>query len=108
MTQPAPLDRRTARGISVIAAVTALAPFVAQTTALVLTHSSGWTIAIGLLLAAAVALAALAFQARQVGGWRRIGAGSAAGIVLAVLTYHVIAYPVAHIIDAMFFARSGP
>ena len=107
MTGLPPIDRRTARGISVIAAVTALAPFVVQTTTLVLTHSSGWTIAVGLLLAALFVFAALAFQARQVGGWKRIGAGPAAGIVLAVLTYHVIAYPVAHILDAMFFAGSG-
>jgi hypothetical protein len=107
MTPPDPLDRRTARGISMIAAVTAVAPFVVQTATLVLTGSSAWTIAVGLLLAVAFALAALAFQARQTGGWNRIGAGAAAGIVLAVLTYHVIAYPVAHILDAMFFAGSG-
>jgi hypothetical protein len=107
MTSPMDIDRRTARGISVVAAVTALAPFVVQTATLVLTHSSAWTLAVGLLLALAFAFAALAFQARQTGGWNRIGAGSAAGIVLAVLTYHVIAYPVAHILDAMFFAGSG-
>ena len=106
MSPPPAIDRRTARGISVIAAVTAVAPFVVQTTTLVLTQSSGWTIAVGLLLAAAFAFAALAFQARQVGGWKRIGAGGIVAIVLAVLTYHVIAYPVAHILDAMFFSGS--
>jgi hypothetical protein len=107
MTQPAPLDRRTARGISVIAAVTAVAPFVVQTGTLVLTRSDAWTLVAGLLLAGTFALAALAFQARQVGGWKRIGVGAAAAIVAAVLAYHVIAYPVAHILEAMFFAGSG-
>lgn len=105
MTAP-PLDRRTARGISVVAAITALAPFVVQTTTLVLTGSSAMTMAVGLLLALAFAGAALAFQARQVGGWKRIGTGAMAGIVLAVLTYHAIAYPVAHIVRAVFFAGS--
>ena len=94
------LDRNTTRGIALIGAVTALAPFVVQTATLVLTGSSAWTIAVGLVLALGFALAALAFQARQVGGWDRIGAVPAAGIVLAVLTYHVIAYPVAHVLRA--------
>ena len=103
MTAPPVLDRNTSRGISMIAAVTALAPFVVQTATLVLTGSSAWTLVAGALLAVAVALAALAFQARQAGGWHRIGAGPGTGIVLAVLTYHVIAYPVAHILRALVF-----
>ena len=107
MTSPL-IDPRTARGIYLIAAVTAVAPFVVQTAVLVKTGSSAWTIAVGGLLALAFALAALAFQARQAGGWSRIGAGSIAGIVLAVLTYHVIAYPVAHILRALFSTGSGP
>ena len=107
MTRPPLLDRRTARGISLIAAVTAVAPFVVQTAVLVRTGSSAATIAAGLALALAFAAAALVFQARQVGGWRQIGAGAAAGIVMAVLTYHVIAYPVAHILRAVFFTGSG-
>jgi len=103
---PDPIDRQTSRGIALVAGFTALAPFVLQTATLVITRSEALTIALGVLLALGVAAAALAFQARQVGGWRRIGAGTAAGIVLAVLTYHVIAYPVAHILDAMFFHGS--
>jgi len=103
---PSPIDRQTSRGIALVAGFTALAPFVLQTATLVLTHSEALTIVLGLLLAIAVAVAALAFQARQVGGWRRIGTGTAVGIVLAVLTYHVIAYPVAHIVDAIFFSGS--
>ena len=58
----------------------------------------------GLLLALSFAFAALAFQAHQVGGWKRIGAAPSAGIILAVVTYHVIAYPVAHLLRAFFFA----
>ena len=107
MTTPQ-IDRRTARGIYLIAAVTAVAPFVVQTTVLVQTGSSAWTLLAGALLAALFAYAALAFQARQAGGWKRIGAASVAGIVLAVLTYHVIAYPVAHILRALVFDGSGP
>ena len=101
-----PIDKRTARGISIVAAVTALAPFVVQTATLLLTGSTAWTIVIGALLAIAVALAALAFQARQVGGWDRIGLGPGVGIALAVIVYHVIAFPVAHIIKALFFPGS--
>ena len=97
------IDKRTLRGISMIAAFTALAPFVVQTATLVLTGSTAWTIAAGVVLAIAVACAALAFQARQAGGWDRLGAGSIVGIVLAVLTYHLIAFPVAHILQAVFF-----
>ena len=102
MTVPPDLDRNTTRGIALIAAVTAVAPFVVQTATLLLTGSSTLTLVAGAVLAIGFALAALAFQARQVGGWRRIGAGPAVGIVLAVLTYHVIAYPVAHILRALF------
>ena len=98
-----PIDKPTLRGIYAVAAVSALAPFVVQTTTLVLTGSTAWTIAAGLVLAAVVAVAALVFQARQAGGWQHLSAGSIAGIVLAVVTYHVIAFPVAHIIHALFF-----
>jgi hypothetical protein len=100
------LDKGTVRGIKVVALVTALAPFVVQTATLVLTGSTAWTIVLGVVLAIAVAIAALAFQAREAGSWDRIGAGSAVGIVLAVLIYHVIAFPVAHIVKALFFAGS--
>ena len=101
------IDKPTLRGISMIAAFTALAPFVVQTATLVLTGSTAWTIAAGLVLAIAVAIAALAFQARQSGGWGRLSAGTIAGIVLAVLTYHVIAFPVAHLLRALFFGGSS-
>jgi uncharacterized membrane protein HdeD (DUF308 family) len=99
-----PIDKRTLRGIYLVAAVSALAPFVVQTATLVATRSSAWTLLAGLALAAVVAAAALAFQARQAGGWGRLTAGSITGIVLAVVAYHAIAFPVAHIIQAMFFA----
>lgn len=103
MNDANPIDKRTLRGIYAVAAVSAVAPFVVQTATLVLTGSTAWTIAAGLLLAALVAVAALAFQARQAGGWARLSAGSITGIVLAVVVYHVIAFPVAHIVQALFF-----
>lgn len=106
MNDEYPIGKRTLRGISLVAGFTALAPFVVQTAALVLTGSSAWTIAVGGLFASAVAWAALAFQARQAGGWDRIGAVSIAGIVLSVFIYHAIAFPVAHIVKAMLFAGS--
>lgn len=106
MNDENPIDKRTARGIYAVAAITALAPFVVQTGTLLATGSTAWTIALGALLALAVAVGALAFQAKQVGGWGRIGLGSGVGIVLAVVTYHVIAFPVAHILKALFFDGS--
>jgi hypothetical protein len=102
---PLAIDKRTARGIYVVAFVTAVAPFVVQTATLVLTGSTRLTIIAGVLLAAAFIALAIAFQARQVGSVRAIGAGSIAGIALAVFTYHCIAFPVAHILDATLFSN---
>ena len=92
-----------------IALGTALAPFVVQTTTRVLTGSVAATLFAGALLACALAALALAFQARVAGGWKALPLGSKVGIVLAIFTYQLIAFPVAQIVNALFFeGRSAP
>jgi hypothetical protein len=90
-----------------IALGTALAPFVVQTTTMVLSGSVGLTLFAGALLAATVAWLALAFQARVAGGWSEVPLGARVGIVLAVVTYQAIAFPVARIVEAVFFQPPG-
>lgn len=103
---PAPPPRFPSR-LSLIAAASAVAPFVLQTAVMVATRSSLMTLFAGLALA--LLLIGLAFRhfAREVGGMRHLALGTRAGIALAVLTYHTIAFPVAHIVEAMFFRRGG-
>ena len=102
---PSPQRERTPPRFVAIALGTALAPFVVQTATLVLSGSVGLTLLAGALLALALAWLALAFQARVAGGWSAVPLGSRVGIVLAVVTYQAIAFPVARIVDALFFHR---
>ena len=90
--------------IVAIALGSAIAPFVVQTATRVLTQSVASTLVAGALLAALFIAAALAFQARLAGSLRAVPWGARIGTALAILTYHVIAFPVAQIANALFFA----
>jgi hypothetical protein len=113
MTEPASQDPdlsqalspRTSWRIAAIALFTTIAPFVLQTATLVLTASSLATAVVGAVLATGFAAAALTFQARVAGSLAQVPGGTRAGIVLAVLCYHALAYPVAHVLHAILLAR---
>jgi hypothetical protein len=92
------------RWIPAIALCTALAPFAIQTVTLVLSGSSLATAVVGLAAALLFSAAAIAFQMRVAGSAAALSAGSRAGIALAVVSYHSIAFPVAHIVEALWFA----
>jgi hypothetical protein len=87
-----------------IALGSAVAPFVLQTAVLVWSGSTALTLAAALLLAVAFIVVALRWQARVAGGWEGVSLGSRVGIALAIVTYHTIAFPAAHIVRALFFA----
>jgi hypothetical protein len=91
--------------VMLIAAASALAPFVVQTATLIATRSSGATAVVGLALALAFIGLGLGFFAREAGSLRDVPTGTRIGLALAVLTYHLIAFPIAHLIDASLIAR---
>lgn len=91
--------------LSLVAAASAIAPFLLQTAVMVATRSSLMTLFAGLALALLLIGIAFRYFAREVGGMQHLSLGTRTGIALAVLTYHTIAFPVAHIVEAMFFSQ---
>jgi hypothetical protein len=85
--------------IVAVALTAAVGPFLVQAVTLVLTHSLPWTVIAGAAFAVLVIAGALMAASRA----GRPNAGSIISVVLAVLTYHALAFVLAYLSTMVFF-----
>ena len=102
-----PASARFTPGMVAAAVAITLAPFVVQTATIALTHSIVATCVVAAALALLFIAGGIAMQARMAGSLRAVSAGSIAGVVLGVVTYHLLALPVAWILYLELFAPSS-
>ena len=98
-TNPRPI---TAANVLLALAIT-VSPFVVQTAALALSRSFAVTVVVATAFALLMIALALAALARVAGRLGAVKFGSIVSVVLAVVTYHLLALPVAWIICAHLF-----
>jgi hypothetical protein len=90
-------------GLLLLAFLIAVAPFVVQTVTLVATKSHAATASAGAAFGVAILAVALHLMARGPGGRKPVPAGSVVGAALAVATYQLLAFFVAHVAATVWF-----
>jgi hypothetical protein len=86
-----------------LALVISLAPVTIQTATLVLTQSLATTILVASVTACLFILGGMRYQAYVFGSLAAVPGGSIVSLVLAVVFYHLLALPMALIIQARLF-----
>lgn len=92
---------------ALLALVASLGPVTVQAITLVMTQSVTTTLLVAAVVACLFILVGMRYQAYVFGSLEAVPGGAIVGLVLAVVTYNLIALPMAILINARFFVAAA-